>query len=127
MEISVSKLKEMLGNGKKLIKCAKVGGKYGNIRTERGGINFHSKLEADFYSYLMEEKKRGFVDYFLMQVPFSLPGKTKYLVDFQIFNEDLSVEYVDTKGVITPMSSLKIKQVEELYPVKIKIVKRGDF
>ncbi|MES2875401.1 MAG: DUF1064 domain-containing protein [Bacteroidota bacterium] len=127
MEISVNKLKEMLGNGKKSIKSTKSQGKYGNIRTKREGINFHSKLEADFYSYLLEEKRRGFVEYFLMQVPFILPGNVKYLVDFQIFNEDLSVEYVDTKGVMTPMSNLKIKQVEDLYPVKIKIVKRGDF
>ncbi len=117
----------MLGNGKKSIKSTKSQGKYGNIRTKREGINFHSKLEADFYSYLLEEKRRGFVEYFLMQVPFILPGNVKYLVDFQIFNEDLSVEYVDTKGVMTPMSNLKIKQVEDLYPVKIKIVKRGDF
>lgn len=127
MEISVNKLKEMLSGGKKSLKSTKSRGKYGNIRTEREGINFHSKLEADFYSYLLEEKKRGFIEYFLMQVPFLLPGNVKYLVDFQIFNEDLSVEYVDTKGIITPMSSLKINQVEDLYPVKIRIVKRGDF
>jgi len=98
--------------------------KYRSIRTTTGGRDFHSKLEARYYEKLLKQRSSGMIRYFLQQVPFILPGNIKYRVDFQVFKKDGSVEYIDCKGFPTPVSTLKIKQVEDLYPVKIKIVSK---
>lgn len=83
---------------------------------------FASKLEARYYNSLKIRQSAGDVVFFLMQVPFSLPGSVRYVCDFQVFLSDGSVEFVDTKGRDTPLSIAKRKIVESLYPVKIKIV-----
>lgn len=101
--------------------------KYGATRTKRSGINFHSKREAAFYDKLVNDQKEGKINFFLMQVPFQLPGNTKYLLDFMTFRTahhvNYLVEYIDVKGFMTPVSKIKIAQVEEIYGVKIQIVK----
>ena len=99
--------------------------KYNAKITEVDGIKFPSLLEANYYSKLKVQQRVGEVLYFLMQVPFKLPGNITYRVDFQIFHLDGSVEYVDTKGYLTQVSANKIKQVEALYPIKINIVKKA--
>ena len=101
--------------------------KYNATACESDGVKFPSKLERSYYERLIAAVSRQEVDFFLRQVPFHLPGNVKYLVDFVVFYwgnapHHNSVEYVDVKGKMTPMSILKIKQVEALYPVKIKIV-----
>ena len=48
--------------------------KYANVRTQVDGIWFDSKLEARRYGELKMLKAAGQVEYFLMQVPFHLPG-----------------------------------------------------
>lgn len=87
-------------------------------------IRFHSKAEAEYYKKLKLLKQYNEISYFLMQVPFRLPAGIKYLVDFQIFYVDGLIRYVDIKGVMTPLSALKIKQVESIYPVKIEILSK---
>ncbi len=101
--------------------------KYGNKRVTLDGINLKSKLESSYYMHLQLLKKAGEVEYFLRQIPFYLPGNVRYVCDFQVFTTDGRVIYVDVKGVETNMFKLKKKQVEALYPVEIKVVKRGDF
>lgn len=105
--------------------------KYNAIRCEtKDGIKFPSKLEREYYDRLVKALENKEIHYFLQQVPFRLPGNVKYFVDFVVIRrEDCEypyehdhVEYIDVKGKMTPMSILKIKQVEALYPVKIKIV-----
>lgn len=96
--------------------------KYNAVRTEVDEIKFSSKLEASYYKFLKLCEKSGQVLFFLRQIPFDLPGKTKYLADFMIFFSDGTVKIVDCKGVDTPMSILKRKQVEAIYPVKIEVV-----
>ena len=98
--------------------------KYRSIRTNVDGKDFHSKLEARYYEKLLRQRSTGKIRYFLQQVPFILPGNIKYRVDFQVFKDDGSVEYIDCKGFPTPVSTLKIKQVEDLYPVSIKIISK---
>lgn len=95
--------------------------KFNAVRCESNGVKFPSKLERTYYDRLVEAKKFGSIQYFLRQVPFYLPGNTKYVVDFMIVTSN-DVEFIDVKGKMTPMSNLKIKQVEDLYPIKIKIV-----
>ena len=101
--------------------------KYGATRAKRGELNFHSKREAAYYDKLVNDQKEGKISFFLMQVPFQLPGKTKYLLDFMTFRTthyvNYLIEYIDVKGFMTPMSKMKIAQVEDIYKIKIDIVK----
>lgn len=86
------------------------------------GIRFASTKEGKFYSELKLLQRAGEIKYFLMQIPFRLPGSTKYLCDFQIFNNDGSIRYVDIKGCCTQVFIIKKRQVEDLYPVKIEVI-----
>lgn len=69
-------------------------------------------------------QEQGIVSYFLRQVPFDLPGGVRYLVDFMLAYQNGSIVYVDCKGYDTPLSIAKRKIVEDIYPVKIIIVKK---
>ncbi len=97
--------------------------KYGAKPTEVDGIRFDSKAEARHYSKLKLLVVAGDVLFFLRQVPIHLPGKTKYVVDFQEFWADGTVRFVDVKGMETQVFKLKKRQVEELYPFEIEVVK----
>ncbi len=96
--------------------------KYSAKLTVVDGITFHSQKEARYYSALKLRKQAGEILMFLRQVPFQLPGNTKYFVDFQEFHSDGSVHFIDVKGQMTEVFKLKKRQVEELYPVEIEIV-----
>lgn len=96
--------------------------KYNAKKVVVDGIKFDSKKEAKYYEELKLRKAAGEVDYFLLQVPFHLPGGVVYKCDFQEFLSDGTVRYVDTKGFETPEFKIKKKQVEALYPVTIEVV-----
>lgn len=96
--------------------------KFHAIKCQRDGIKFSSRLERQYYQELLERKKTGEVLFFLMQVPFALPGRSKHIIDFQVFLSDGTVEFVETKGLDLPLGKMKRKQVEELYPVEIKVI-----
>ena len=98
--------------------------KFKAIRCERDGKKFPSKLEARYYDQLKIRQQSGEVIFFLRQIPFDIPGNIKSFCDYQVFLADGSVEFVDTKGIDTPVSANKRKIVESLYPVKIKIVSK---
>lgn len=97
--------------------------KYNAKRTVTNGFNFDSKKEARYYQELLLRQKSGEVLFFLRQVPFHLPGNTRYVVDFQEFHTDGSVHFIDVKGFETSEFKLKKKLVESLYPVEIEVVK----
>jgi hypothetical protein len=97
--------------------------KFSAKRCEADSIKFGSKAERSYYFKLQALQKNGDVVFFLRQVPFDLPGNTKYFVDFQVFYADGSVAFVDVKGMSTPLFIMKKKQVEELYPINIEVVK----
>jgi len=88
--------------------------------TVHDGIRFASKAEGRYYGELKLRQAAGDVLFFLMQVPFRLPGGVKYLLDFMVFNADGTIDCVDVKGMRTPMYKLKKKQVEAMYPIEIK-------
>lgn len=94
--------------------------KFHAIRTEIDGIKFGSKKESKRYQELLYLQKTGEVLFFLRQVPFHLPGNTKYLCDFVVFWKNGDITFEDVKGMKTPMYTLKKKQVESLYPIEIK-------
>lgn len=96
--------------------------KYQAAPCEYDTIKFGSKAECNYYIGLKQKQKLGEVIFFLRQVPFDLPGNTKYFVDFQVFYADGTIAFIDVKGVSTPMFILKKKQVEDLYPIHIEVV-----
>lgn len=87
--------------------------------TEVGGIKFRSKKEAAFFRGLKTLQAKGHIKYFHRQVAFDLPGGTRYIVDFVVFNKDGTISYFDVKGRRLKEYIRNKKQVEALYPVKI--------
>jgi hypothetical protein len=101
--------------------------KFNAVRCERDGKKFPSLLERRYYDQLKIRQKAGDILFFLTQTRWDLPGNTHYFNDFTVFLSDGTVEFIDTKGKMTASSNLKIKQVEDLYPVTIKIITAKDF
>ncbi len=102
--------------------------KFGAKRCSVDDKSFGSKLEARFYVQLQMRQKAGDILFFLTQVPFSLPGNITYRLDFMVFyapkdGEAGEIEFVETKGFMTDTARIKLAQVEDIYGIKIKIVK----
>ena len=102
--------------------------KYANVRTQVDGIWFDSKLEARRYVELKLLQRTGQVEYFLMQVPFHLPGGVVYKVDFFIkwrttMLRPPHITLEDTTGKDMQAKTNKIKQVKALYGLDVEIVK----
>lgn len=97
--------------------------KYRAKSVELDGIRFDSKAEARYYLALKTRVAAGDVVTFLRQVPIHLPGSTKLVIDFVEFHADGTTHFVDVKGMETEQFRLKKRQVEELYPFEIEIVK----
>ena len=95
--------------------------KYGAKQTIRDGKKFPSKLEAAYYERLKLRQKAGEVLFFLRQIPFDIPGG-RYVCDYMVFLTNGDIDIVDVKGMDTPLSKLKRKAVEEIYPIEIKVV-----
>jgi len=96
--------------------------KYSAKKSEIDGMTFHSQKEGRYYQKLKLRKKEGEVVFFLRQVPFDLPGKVKYRLDFMEFHRDGTVHCIDVKGMRTSGYIMKKKMVEDLYPVYIEEV-----
>ena len=88
------------------------------------GRHFSSTLEHRYYCQLKMRQKAGEIVFFLMQVPFTLPGEKTYRLDFMEFHANGEVVCTEVKGFSTPMGKLKIDMVEDLYPVKINVVNK---
>jgi len=88
--------------------------------TDYQGVRYASKKEAHYAMELDLRVKAGEVLFYLSQVPFDLPGNTKYRADFMEFWADGSVHIIDVKGLRTPEYKTKKRMVEALYPVKIE-------
>lgn len=95
--------------------------KFGAKPTHYNGRRYASKLEASYAWQLETLKTAGDVLFWLEQVPFHLPGGTKYVCDFQVFYASGEVRFVDVKGFETPEFKLKKRLVEALYPVEIEL------
>jgi hypothetical protein len=92
--------------------------KFHAVMCEADGIKFRSKKERRRYIELSALQHAGEC-WFLRQVPFFLPGNTKYVLDFLVFWKDGRMTFEDSKGKKTPMYIMKKKQVEALFPVRI--------
>jgi len=96
--------------------------KYNADRTMVDGINFDSRKEATYYSTLDLMQRAGEIQWFLMQVPFRLPGNITYRLDFMVMKNDGTFDLIDVKGMKTKEYVIKKKQVEALYGVEIREV-----
>lgn len=96
--------------------------KYGNKKTEYLGRTYSSKLEAECARELDRMKKEGKILFFLEQVPLKLAGKNRHYVDFLVFYPD-TVEFIESKGRDLPLGKLKREQCEEIYGIKIWVIK----
>ena len=97
--------------------------KYHNVPTIIEGIRYSSKREGKYAEQLNLLKKAGAIKFYLRQVGFDLPGKIRHFVDFLIFYADGTYKFVEVKGRDLPMGRLKRHLTEELYGIKIEVVK----
>jgi hypothetical protein len=67
------------------------------------GIRFASKKEAKRYEELRLLQAAQEVSFFLMQVPFHMPGAVQYRADFVVFWMDGLITIEDVKGYRAPM------------------------
>ena len=95
--------------------------KYNAQRTN----GYASKKEAKYAEELGLRQKAGEVWFWLRQVPFDLPGGSRYFLDFMVFRESASgthVEFIECKGMDLALGRLKRKQVCEIYGIHITVV-----
>lgn len=99
--------------------------KYNAKRTERGGLTFASKREADRYSTLVLRERAGEIRNLRCQVPVPIfvNGElvAKWIADF-VYEEapDWTVVHEDCKGFRTPLYKLKAKLVRVAAGIEIR-------
>ena len=124
MRMTESEYKNLTGN--KVFK--NIFSKYNAKITEAEGIKFGSKKEAAQFRELQARQHAGEIKFFLLQVPFLLPGKTdsgrrfKHYLDFMAIRSDGGIEYIEVKGRDLALGKLKRRMVEDLYNIKILVV-----
>lgn len=106
--------------------------KFNNKKVEVNGIKFDSKMEADYYLYILEMCEEGIVDEFELQPEFVLQeGFTKrglkflpikYKADFELWFADGTNYVVDIKGFETADFKIKKKMFEKRYPQELKLI-----
>jgi hypothetical protein len=103
--------------------------KYNAVKTVVDGYRFDSKKEAARYARNKLLIRSGEMVMQLRQVPFHLPGGVIYRIDFIEYYANGDQLFVDVKGMDTPQSKQKRRQVEDwsengklVYPIKITLV-----
>lgn len=108
--------------------------KFGNVKSEIDGHKFDSKKESEFYGSLKLKKQAGLIKDFKMQVPYNIVVNNihiaNYFLDFEVENNDGTIEYIDIKGkdkktnkfIKTGVFALKKRLVEAIYGIKISMI-----
>jgi hypothetical protein len=102
-----------------------------HIQKGEYGINgremyFRSKWEANVALYLDFLKKQGNIKDWKFENKWFVfdkirHGTTRYLPDFEVTNNDGSVEYWEVKGYMDSRSKTKLKRMKKYYP-EVKLV-----
>lgn len=102
--------------------------KYKSKKIIIDGITFDSKDEADYYSYLLDQKERGLIKDFSLQEKFVLQPKFRkdgkayreitYTVDFSVVQNDGQTVYIDVKGYTTQQGEMRKKMFDFQHPDK---------
>lgn len=100
--------------------------KYGAKKTIANWIKFDSKIEADYYLYLLDLKNSWEVKAIYLQPRFQLLEKfihnwkkyqsICYVWDFKVEYSDWTTQIVDTKGMPTNEAKLKKKMFHYYHP-----------
>lgn len=91
---------------------------------------YSSKLEAKYAQKLDMAQKSGELVFWLEQVPVTLPGGLKYVLDFMEFwasknNEPGEIVFTECKGYETPEWKIKHKLFIETHPyITLNIVRK---
>lgn len=104
--------------------------KFGAIKTDYNGIKYDSRKEAAYAQTLdLCKKAVGKSDRVVeieRQLPYLLEVNgvkiCKYILDFKVKYADGRTEYIDVKGVLTPVYKLKKKLVKAIHNIDIKEV-----
>jgi hypothetical protein len=106
--------------------------KFNNKKTEVHGIIFDSKMESDYYLYLLEQQEQGLITniqlqpVYLLQPNFKKLGRTirkiEYKADFLVTYTDGTQVLIDVKGVATPDFKIKAKMFDYYFPLELQIV-----
>ena len=100
--------------------------KFGSVRTERAGVSFDSKAEADYHDVLQLALRAQQLVGLMRQPVFYLAGGTRYVADFLCFWADGRVDTRDVKGVETAEFKVKWREVQVAYPfMTFVMVKRN--
>jgi len=98
--------------------------KYRNEKIIIDGIKFQSKKEGARYLVLKMMETAGLIAGLQLQVPFELnKGGThslKYIADFTYYENSLQI-VEDAKGYKTKLFKKKMKLMEKIYDIKIKL------
>jgi hypothetical protein len=106
--------------------------KYKNVRQTYNGYSYDSKIEAQYAAELDMLKRGKAIKDYDRQVKVELFGENgsrvcNYYVDFLVYHNDGSLEYVEVKGYETPVWRLKWKLLEDKYGkqhnIKLTVVK----
>lgn len=104
--------------------------RFKNVWTMVDGINFQSKIEADYYGRLKLRKRAGNIKDFEHGVIYHLTVNRvlicTYRADFVITHNDGSKSVIDTKSDATETYSFKLKKklMKALFNIEIQVVKK---
>lgn len=123
-----------IAQGKPEKRKSKYGVSDASERTHEG-TTYMSKLEMNYRKHLdllmTAERACDRVFSYKEQVPYEIKVNGKkicnYILDFEVKRLGNVTEYIDVKGISTPVYKLKKKLIEALYNIKITEIKRGDF
>jgi Protein of unknown function (DUF1064) len=106
--------------------------KYNNKKTVVNGIKFDSKMEGDYYLYLVSLAEKGEIASFSLQPEYVLQEgfkkrglnflPIKYKADFEVHLQDGDYYTVDIKGFETADFKIKKKMFEKRYPQELKLI-----
>jgi hypothetical protein len=111
--------------------------KYNNRKTEVDGTIFDSKMEADYYRYLLEQPDIETIELqptFLLQEAFKKLGRTtrkiEYKPDFLLTYKNGDQVAIDVKGALTDVFKLKAKLFDHCYPhleLRLVTLRKGEW
>ena len=97
--------------------------KYNSKKIEYLGNQFDSKMEMDYFIYLLGDESVDKIDLqptFQLQEPFIKYGKrhraVTYTPDFEVTFKDGTVELIDIKGFSTQQGDMRRKMFDYHYP-----------
>lgn len=88
------------------------------------GYRFDSKIERDTYEYLRTLQEAGEIDLILRQTRIDLSPDHRMRIDFLVFWDDGSVQFLDAKGRATDAWKAKKDIAEDRHGIRIDTITR---